>query len=101
MVEPIKTNSPVQGLMQFIRVKSGSVGPNGAVRGSARGISEVLPVRPRPVSEILPGPRGLRGPQLEARRLGIERKLEVSPRPTSGAASAGGGGKGHHIDMKA
>lgn len=59
MVGPLVNESPLRSIGDLISSRSGSFAFNGSARGSVKGVSEILPIDPTPVTSIIPGQRGI------------------------------------------
>lgn len=67
MVGPLQGSSPFQSVDQLIRARSGLIGMNGATPGSVKGVSQILPIDPEPMTSAIqfePGIQALMEPKV-------------------------------------
>ena len=79
MVGPLQGNSPMESVGQLIRARSGLIGMNGAIRGSIKGVSQILPIDPVPLSNVIkvdPGIQALTEPKGSGNPTGLGRHFD-------------------------
>ncbi len=59
MVGPLQGSSPIQSSDQLIRARSGLVGMNGTIPGSVKGVSQILPIDPEPMTSVISAEPGI------------------------------------------
>lgn len=67
MVGPLQGSSSMQSIGQLIRARSGLVGMYGAIPGSVKGVSQILPIDPEPLTSVInvePGIQALMVPEV-------------------------------------
>ncbi len=69
----------MESVGQLIRARSGLIGMNGAIRGSIKGVSQILPIDPVPLSNVIkvePGIQALTEPKGSGNPTGLGRYFD-------------------------